>query len=201
MGEVELTEALATEQEAHDVAIGGGEETDDIAIVVDTCCCDVGATRDQDFCEMSRSTIEAEAVIDALSIGIEANGDPMIVKAEDLVDGSCASIWVFVGSVDAIPLDEAKVVAIAIDPEACGVAVVVDGGDLCLDGAREVLIAKVVLMIGWDNAIAFVRVKGPIDDCPTTEVACDFAVVVDAEQLVEGRVGLVVDGLEFVGST
>ena len=97
---------------------------------------------------------------------------------------------VVVGGEHAVPLDEPVVGAVGGDPEPAGVALVVDPGDLGLRGAGEVLVDVVGLAVGRVEQVALVRVPGGAG----AEVAGDHVVHVDAEQLVEGRVGLVIQG-------
>ncbi len=131
-------------------------------------------------------------MVDPVGVGVEAHRDALIVEAEQLIDR--ARVRVLVGREDALPLDETEVVPVPIDPEAGRVAQVVDGRDLGLHRPGEVLIVIVVLAIRWGEGVAFVGMAAGA----TPEVASDLAVVVDAQQLVEGGVGVVVQGLERI---
>ncbi len=182
-------------QEAHDGAIGGREEAYDIAIGVDACRGRVGATRRNQFLELSIAQNEFVGMIDPVAIGVEADCDAIVIEAKQLVHGSCSGVGVSVGGEDAVMLDEAEVVAIAIDPETSGISMIVDRDDLCLDRTWEVFILVVVLSIGRVERIALVGMS-----CirTTAEVARDDATVVNTEELVKGRVSIVVEGLEGV---
>ena len=133
-------------------------------------------------------------MVDPVAIRVEAYRNALIVEAEQLIDRAIARVRVLVGGEDAVPFDETEVVAVAIDPEASRIAMVVDGRDLCLHRTGEVLIGVVSLAIGRGEGIAFVGMTGGT----AAEVASDDAVVVDAEQLVEGWVGVVVEGCERI---
>jgi hypothetical protein len=84
--------------------------------------------------------------------------------------------------------------AVGGDPEPGRVALVVDPGDLGLRRAGEVLVDVVGLGVGGVEQVALVRVGGGAG----AEVPGDHVVHVDPQQLVERRVGLVVQGSEGV---
>ena len=133
-------------------------------------------------------------MVDAIAIGVEAHCNTVIVEAEQLIDRAGPRVGIPIGGEDAIPFDEAEVVAVAIHPEARRVALVVDGRDLGLHRSREVLISVDVLMIWLGERVALVGVATGA----TTEGARDLSIIVDAQQLVEGRVRLVIQCLEAV---
>ena len=133
-------------------------------------------------------------MVDSIAIRVEAYRDTLVIETQQLIHGTIACFWVFVRGEDAVPFDKAKVVTVAIDPEASRVAMVVDGRDLRLDGTGEVLILVVSLSIRIGDSIAFVRMARST----ATEVSGDDAVVVDTEQLVKGRVGVVVESRERI---
>jgi hypothetical protein len=108
-------------------------------MIVHPCRRDVIATRRDDISEIPIVLIELISMVDPLSVGIETDHNVIIVKAKELIDGACTSARVFVGGKDAIPLNETEVRAIAINPEARSVAMIVDCYDLSLRrSTREV---------------------------------------------------------------
>ena len=149
VGEIELGVVSTFVQEARDRrAIRGGQEADDIAIVVDAssnrAMIGVGGN---DGAEFAGSLVQFVGMIDAIGIDVETDGNPFVVDTQQLIDGTVASVGVLIGSEDAVPLDEAQVFAGAVDPEAHRVAQVIEAGDLRLDGTGEVLIGVVALSI------------------------------------------------------
>ncbi|HXX76856.1 MAG TPA: hypothetical protein VEI53_00065 [Ktedonobacteraceae bacterium] len=57
----------------------------------------------------------------------------------------------------------------------------------------------VVLLIGPGKSVTLIGMKGAVDHCSASEVASDLSIVVDAQQLVEGPVRIVIQCLEVVG--
>ena len=198
MWEVKLRVVLVIRgtQEADYRAIGSCEETNDIAIVVDASSRRVGASGRNEFLEMTIVERQFVGMVDTFAIRVEANCHAVIIEAEQLIDRSCASVGVAVRGVDAVMSHKAEVDAITINPEACCVSVIVDRDDLCLHRAREVLIFVVVLCVGRIESVSLVRMS-----CcrATTKVACDNATVVDTQQLVKGRISLIIEGLKPIG--
>ena len=136
-----------------------------------------------------------EAVVVALGVGVEADGDVVVVDRQELVDHRLGVVGGReVGRLQAVALErvEAMVGALAVDPEPHGVAVVVDAHHLGLRGAGEVLVGEVALAVRRADHVAPVRVAL----LARAEVAGDGAGVVDPQQLVEGVVAVVVDGVE-----
>ncbi len=197
-GGCSILDGVSFQQEADHVAIGGRQEADHIAVVVDPGGDHIAPARRDDFREFAGFLVELVAVVDAIAIGVEAHRDAVIVEAEQLIDRVGARVGVPIGGEDAMPVDETEVGAVAIHPEARRVALVIDGRDLGLHRSREVLIGVVVLMIRLGERVALVGMKGAIDYCAAAEVARDLSIVVDAQQLVEGRVRLVIQCLEAV---
>ncbi len=147
--EIELGIVSTFVQEAGDGrTIGSGQEADDIAIVVDAGSngAMIGVRRN-DGAEFAGSLVQFVGMIDAITVGVEADRDALIVNAQQLVDGARTCVGVLVGGEDAVPLDEAEVFAGAVDPEANRIAQIVEARYLCLDGAGEVLIGVVALSI------------------------------------------------------
>ena len=131
-------------------------------------------------------------MVDPVGVRVEANRYALIVDAEQLIHRSPVRVRIRIGGEATERLDETEVVPVRIDPETGRGTDVVDGRDLGLHRIREVLIGVVPLAIGRGEGVALVGVAGEA----APEVAGDHAAVVDAEQLVEGWVGLVVEGPE-----
>lgn len=139
--------------------------------------------------------IEFVAVIVAVIVGVEADGHPRVIDAEqlvhrrrgivlgrevDLVETAVLGIKAEVG-VDLVGV-------IGRRPEPDRDPVVVQPGDLRLNRAGEVLIDVVALSVRRQQLVALVRVALR----PRTEVARDDELIVDAKQLVKGHVVVVV---------
>ena len=73
---------------------------------------------------------------------------------------------------------------------------VVQCGHLGLHRTRDVLVLEVALGVRRLDRVAFVWMKDTVDDLADAEIASDLTVVVDAQQLVEGHVFIVVDLFE-----
>ncbi len=165
-------------------------------MIVDPCGCRIGASGRNKFLKLPIVQSKFVGMIDTVTIGVEANCDTIVIEAKQLVDRSCPRVGVAVRGEDAIMLDEAKVVAIAIDPEASRVPVIVDGNYLCLHRAWKVLIFIVVLRVGRIERVALVWMSRRRS---TAEVARDDAIVVDPQQLIKGRISLVIQSREPIG--
>ena len=83
----ELIEVLVFEQEAHDRgAIRCGKESGHVVVVVDRGRGEIRAADGSRGCDgvkgaiLAEVGIEREAVVDALPVGVKANGDPAIVQ-------------------------------------------------------------------------------------------------------------------------
>ena len=174
-------------------AVGG--KADDVALVVDPGGGHAAVTRDVDGPELARADVIGEAVVVALGVRVETDGDIVVVDRQQLVDHRLGVVGGGeVGGLQAVALErvEAMVGALAVDPEPHGVAVVVDAHHLGLRGARKVLVGEVALPVLRADHVAAVRMAL----FARAEVAGDGAGVIDPQQLVEGVVAVVVDGVE-----
>ena len=194
VGEHELGVVATLEQEAIRRAIRGGHEADDVAIVIDARRDRAARIRGDDGRKFAGRLVQFIGVVDAIGTGIEAHSNALIVDAEQLIDRAFAGVGVLVRREDAVPLDEAEVDARGIDPEADRVTEVVEAGHLRLHRTGEVLIGVVILPVRWLEGVALVRVSGGT----AAEVASNLAVVVDTQQLVEGRVSVIVERFERI---
>src|SRR5579875_3354020 len=184
-------------QPAGSGARGAGREADDVVAVVDP-----GRLRrdagDLDVVVLLRGLVDGVRVGVADAVVVEADGDPGVVDAEELVDlaGHLRRLGVAEGLERAVPLHEAVVVAGVADPETGRVlvGVVVDAGHLRLGGTGVVLVGVVALPVRGNERVPAERMGRAADPV----VAGDGALGVDPEELVERRVGLVVEGRERV---
>jgi hypothetical protein len=188
VGVIKLRILSVFQQKANYVAIGGRQEAGDVTIVVDARRSCAGSSGRKNFGEFAGCLVQAIGMIDAIGIRVEADRNAAVINAQQLIDGAFASVGVFIRREDAVPLNEAGVDAITVNPEAGCVTFVVDGSDLSLHRAREVLVDIVALTIGWLEGVALVGMTGSA----AAEVARNDAVIVDAQQLVEGGISLVI---------
>jgi len=141
------------------------------------------------------------AVIVAGGVGVEADGGVAVIHPEKLVEAGharrrdCVRVdHVGEGAAD---IGEAEIgvvrrAVIAVRPEADGGAGIVQPGHLGLHGAGKILVRVISLPVGRGKRVALVRMPG----VAAAEIPGDHASIIDAEQLVEGRVVVVVEGLE-----
>ena len=174
---------------------GRSGEADDVAVVVDGRGGHARA-RDVDGGELAAGLVQLVGVRVAAGVGVEPDRGARVVDAQDLVNapGLVRGLGVGVGGERPVPLHEAAVGVLAVHPEPCRVAQIVQRRHLGLHRAGEVLAGVVRLAVRRVEQVALVGVAGVAG----AEVPGDHVVVVDAEQLVERRVGVVVEGGEAV---
>jgi hypothetical protein len=118
----------------------------------------------------------------ALAVGVEADGDAVVVQPEELVRRA-GGVRVDDDGPDPVLENEAEVVSSGFGVEAACRAGEVDSGDLGLLGAREILVGAVALAVRSVKEIALVRVRR--GGRAAAEVAGNGRIVVDGQQLVE----------------